>query len=75
MKQYEINGRIAGYSVTEDPTGIFTAISSFLARVSTEQGQIASNNARNRKMKNQLARDAIDNLPLELKYRLCGPRS
>ena len=76
MKQNDINYSIAGYSVIEDlANGMISFVVSFFERIKKEQEKIAMENARKHEMQNQLYQDAIDRLPLELKFRLGEPRN
>ena len=75
MKGSDINYSIVGYSVTEDvASGIISTISSFFVKIQKERERINQQVSRKREMQRLQHRDAIDQLPLEWKFRLRMPR-
>ena len=75
MNGKNINYSIAGYSVIEEvASGVISGLSVFIEKIQQEREQIRIRSARKRAMQKQLHQDAIDNLPLELKFRLGVPR-
>lgn len=75
MNGKNINYSIVGYSVIEEvASGITNGLSIIIEKIQQEREQNRIRTARKRAMQKYLHQDAIDNLPLELKFRLGVPR-
>ena len=74
MHHKDINCSNAGYGVELIAGGVISVVGIFLQKAREKQEEIAGKKARKREMENELYRNTVDNLPIDLKFALRAPR-